>query len=229
MNEAEILASLANAERSLDEGGSLTGTGFWRAVEAVKGSPELVERVGARIAEIDERAFQEWPWIRLPIGVGTAIAIAVTVAGLGGIAAAYYLNEPWSWLVFGAATAVLIGSTHGLAHLAVGRALGMRFTHWFVASISQPQPGVKLNYRSYLRTPPRRRAWMHAAGALVTKLIPFLVIPAALAADLPGWVIWVLVTVGVATIITDVVWSTKASDWKRFRREMRHAASADIN
>jgi hypothetical protein len=105
----------------------------------------------------------------------------------------------------------------------------MRFTHWFVASISQPQPGVKLNYRSYLRTPPRRRAWMHAAGALVTKLIPFLVIPAALAADLPGWVIWVLVTVGVATIITDVVWSTKASDWKRFRREMRHAASADIN
>lgn len=223
------MTSLDAAERSLKEGGSLTGTGFWPAVEAVKGSPELIERVGARISEIDQRAFHQWPWIRLPIGVGTGIALAVTTIGLGAIAAAYYLNQPWNWLVFGAGTAVLIGSTHGLGHLAVGRALGMSFTHWFVASISQPQPGVKLDYRSYLGAPPRHRAWMHAAGASVTKLIPFLVIPAALAADLPEWVVWVLVSVGVAMIVTDIVWSTRASDWKKFRREMRHATATEID
>ncbi|MGH8912176.1 MAG: hypothetical protein ACRDVD_06660, partial [Acidimicrobiia bacterium] len=125
------------------------------------------------------------------------------------------------WVAFGAGTAVLLGSTHGLGHLAVGAAMGIRFTHWFVASMTTPQPGVKIDYASYLRTPPRRRAWMHAAGALLTKTIPFILIPAALAAALPTWVIWVLASVGVVVVVTDLVWSVKASDWKKFRREWR--------
>jgi hypothetical protein len=47
-----------------------------------------------------------------------------------------------------------------------------------------------------------------------------LLIGAGIAADLPLWVAWVLAGFGAATIVTDVVWSTKASDWKKFRREM---------
>jgi hypothetical protein len=62
---------------------------------------------------------------------------------------------------------------------------------------------------------------MHASGAIVTKTLPFLLIGAAIAADLPVWVVWLLAGFGVATIATDVLWSTKASDWKKFRREMR--------
>jgi hypothetical protein len=224
VDDAAILAALGNAESALDQGRSLKGTGFWKAVEAVKDSPALIGSLAPRISAIDQRAFREWPWLILPIGLGTGIALGVTALGLGGIAAAYYLDEPWNWLVFGAGTAVLLGSTHGLGHLAVGRAMGMRFTHWFVASLKKPQPGVKVDYDSYLRVPPRRRAWMHAAGALVTKSIPFVLIPAAVAADLPGWIVAVLVAAGVVTIITDVVWSTKASDWEKFLRERRHAA-----
>jgi len=63
-------------------------------------------------------------------------------------------------------------------------------------------------------------------GALTTKVIPFALIGAAVAADLPGWTVWVLVAVGVISVITDVVWSTKSSDWKKFRRERSFAQTS---
>src|SRR5690606_13724732 len=107
-------------------------------------------------------------------------------------------------------------------HVVVGRLAGMRFTHWFVASAGRPQPGVKVAYASYLRSSPKKRAFMHAAGAIATKLLPIALIPAAVANDLPNWVTWVLVGVAVIQVVTDVAWSTKASDWKKFRREMSY-------
>ncbi len=61
---------------------------------------------------------------------------------------------------------------------------------------------------------------MHAAGAITTKVVPFALIGAALAADLPVWSVWTLVGLGGAMIVTDVLWSTKSSDWKKFLREM---------
>jgi hypothetical protein len=67
---------------------------------------------------------------------------------------------------------------------------------------------------------------MHASGALVTKVLPFAFLGAALAADIPIWAVVVLVAVGIGQIVTDLLWSTKASDWKKFRREMGFAQSA---
>lgn len=64
---------------------------------------------------------------------------------------------------------------------------------------------------------------MHASGALTTKAIPFLMVPAAIAAGMPAWVSWLLVGVGATTIATDILWSTEKSDWKKFSREMRFA------
>src|SRR5690606_7533635 len=103
---------------------------------------------------------------------------------------------------------------------AVGRMLGIRFTSWFIGTLKRPQPGVKIEYVSYLRAEPQDRAWMHASGAIVTKLIPFAMLGAAIAAGLPWWARWGLVGIGVASILTDAIWSTKASDWKKYRREM---------
>ncbi|MGH8875431.1 MAG: hypothetical protein ACRDVM_09310, partial [Acidimicrobiia bacterium] len=100
-----------------------------------------------------------------------------------------------------------------------GQAAGIRFTHLF-AGLSPPQPGVKTDYASYLRTPARKRAWMHASGAIVTKAAPFLLIPAAVAAELPAWVAWALAVLGAVQVFTDLLWSVKVSDWKKFRREM---------
>lgn len=216
-------ATLAGAERAVAGGESLADTGFWRAVAEIKRRPELVERYGERVAAIDRRAFEQWALVTLPIGSGTALSAALTAAGLGAVGGAYYLEEPWNWLLFGAGTTLLLVSTHTLGHLIAGGAMGMRFTHWFVGQIRRPQPGVKVDYATYLRTPARRRAWMHAAGALTTKAVPFALLPAALAADLPAWVPWLLGAAGAVMVATDLLWSTRASDWKKFRREMRYA------
>ena len=150
----------------------------------------------------------------------------MTVGGVALVGLAYYLDGFTAIFVFGAGVVVLLGATHSLAHLIVGSVFGIRFTKWFVAKISQPQPGIKIDYASYLRVTPSRRAWMHASGAIVTKAIPFLMIPAAIAAGLPDWVWWVLLVAGLAMILTDVVWSTRASDWKKFRREMTLAQTS---
>lgn len=223
MNTEEIRQALERAESAVERDGGLGGTGFWKAVGEVKGSPELARELGPRIAEIDRRAFQNWALVVVPFRLGTVLAVAVFLAGLSGIAFMYYLSEPWNFLVFGLATVALLTSGHGLAHLVVGRAMGMDFSSWFVGSVTRPQPGIKIDYASYLAVPARGRAWMHASGAIVGKVIPFALLPAAIAADLPTWVAWALALFGLAQLVTDLVWSTKSSDWKRFRREMRYA------
>ena len=218
-----IEESLAKAEHALDSGSGLSGTGFWAAVSTVKRNPELADRFAERIAVIDERAHRQWAVLVIPLWLGTLLAWVAVLIGLALVWWAYDLSGTGAVVAFFAGTGVLLGSTHGLGHLVVGRLLGMRFTYWFVGEVRQPQPGVKLDYATYLRTPPKRRAWMHASGALTTKAIPFLLIGAAIAADLPGWVPWVLAGLGTVMVVTDALWSTQASDWKKFRREMEFA------
>lgn len=220
MIEAEVRAAIERAAVATDRGEGLGGTGFWKAVGEVKRIPHLINELGDRIAEVDRKAFEDWALLAVPEPVGSVLASAAAVVGLGAVGASYYLDSPGNWLVFGAGAVALFASTHGLGHVAVGSAAGMRFTHWFVGSVARPQPGVKVDYATYLRTPARKRAWMHAAGALVTKVLPFALIPAAVAADLPDWVPWGLGAVGLAQIAADAVWSVKKSDWKKVRREL---------
>ena len=207
----------------MSDGRGLVGSGFWGAVGSVKRQPELVDRYADRIAAIDAAAHRNWAMLIIPLWLGTSIAVIVVLVGLILVWWAYELDGIAATVSFLAGAGVLIGSTHGLGHLVVGRLLGMRFEYWFVGEIRQPQPGVKLDYAAYLRTSAPRRAWMHASGALTTKIIPFLLIGAAVAAGLPSWVPWLLAGLGVAMVLTDVLWSTEESDWKRFKREMRFA------
>ena len=223
MASAEIEQALSAAETALERGETLRGTGFWPAVAKVKTEPELATRYGDRIASIDQSAFSAWALLTVPIAPGTVLAVFGLAVGLLLIGYAYYLTGLTAVIVFYLGFGALLVTTHGLAHLLVGRLGGIRFTAWFVGSMSRPQPGVKTDYASYLRTPARRRAWMHASGAIVTKLVPFALIGAAIAAGLPAWAVVILPVVGVVSIITDVLWSTQGSDWHKFSREMRLA------
>lgn len=191
----------------------------------MKENPDLAPRYADRIAAIDTRAHRQWALLVIPLVPGTVVATAVFAGGLALIWWSYGLTGAGAVLAFLAGTGVLLGATHGLAHLVVGALVGIHFEYWFVGSVAKPQPGVKLDYTSYLRATPRRRAWMHASGALATKAIPFLLIGAAVAADLPDWVGWGLAGVGVFMVVIDIVWSTQSSDWKRYRREMEFARS----
>lgn len=223
MTEPSVESALTRAEDALDAGNDLSGTGFWSAVSRVKENPELAERYADRIARIDERAFRQWALVTVPLALGTPLMIVGAIGGFALIWWAYPL-EGWAGVVvFYLGLGTLLVTTHGLAHLVAGAVSGIGFTSWFIGSMIQPQPGVKVDYSTYLRTRPRRRAWMHASGAIVTKILPFALLGAAIAADLPRWAVWALVAVGVVAIVTDVVWSTSKSDWKRFRREMEFA------
>lgn len=219
----DIDATLTRCESALASPGSpdLRGLGFWRVVSILKRHPDLVEQYGTRVSAIDEAAFLRWSFIAIPIWVGVVAMAFFTFVGLALVALAYYTDAPWNgiWLLVG--TGVLLGSTHTLVHFVVGRIVGIRFTWWFIGRT--PQPGVKIEYASYLSTPPRARAWMHASGALVTKVVPFLNLGAAWGSDAPAWTVWILLVLGIGMIASDVLLSTKQSDWKKFRREMGYA------
>jgi hypothetical protein len=67
---------------------------------------------------------------------------------------------------------------------------------------------------------------MHAAGAVASKIAPFGVLSLVglerhYMTDplIPGWSLWAVLAIGVVQILTDVVWSTRKSDWKKYRRE----------
>ncbi len=229
MDVVRLDAVMAECERQVDGGMpvDLRAAGFWKAVAAAKRDPELVERFADRIAAIDRAAFERWAWLKVSIGVGMGLMALLAVASLAVIAAGYYVDEPWNGLLLLGGAAALETAAHTPAHWLMGRRAGIGFTHWYVASLTRPQPGVKIDYATYLRAPARARARMHAAGAIVTKLIPFLLLGAAWGMAAPTWAWVALVVLGVAQILTDALWSVKKSDWKRYRREMRLAVAPD--
>ncbi len=229
MDTQGIEAVLNRAEDSVASGDGIAGTGFRKLVSEAKRDPELARRHGERIAAIDEAAFRRWAMIVVPIVPGTILASIAAIGGVGLIVWARRLvgdgNDTAALVVFLAAIVMLLASTHGLGHLVVGRLAGIRFSAWFVARISKPQPGVKIDYQTYLLSMPIRRAWTHAAGALATKLVAIGLAAAAAWAGMPNWFRWALVAVAVVTVIADLVWSTKHSDWVRFRRELAYKPS----
>lgn len=223
MDEREIDTTLAACERELATGRApeLRTLGFWRAVAAVKRDPGLVARFADRIARIDHAAFQRAVPLHFPAPLGVALLAGGAIGGVVLLAIAGALDHPLREIALLAGAGALDATTHGLAHFVVGSLVGIRFTDWFVDLPKKPQPGLKVDYASYLRTRPASRAWMHASGAIATKLTPFVIVPYALAIGAEGWTIALLLALGVIQIVTDVLFSVKASDWKKFRREIR--------
>ena len=225
MDEGAIEATLAAAERELSAGGTpdLRSLGFWRAVAAVKRHPELVDRYAKRIATIDRSVFRRRVRLAFPVALGVILLDLGLFGGLLLLGIATVVDHPLREIIVLVAAGAIDVTTHGLAHVAVGTLVGIDFTDWFVDLPKRPQPGFKIDYASYLRASPRQRAWMHAAGAIATKIVPFLVIPYALAIGTDLWAVLVLLALGVVQILIDLLYSVRASDWKKFRREMRLA------
>lgn len=224
MTPAAIERVLDRAEAAVSAGQTLQGTGFWKAVGAARRDVTLADRYAERIAVIDRRAFENGVQLRVPAGVGTALLAGASGAGVAALLLAGGVDNKLarSLLFLGALGALEVG-THSLAHWAVGRAMGMRFTHYFLGGPPPPRPGAKLDYATYLRVAPTRRAVMHASGAVVTKIVPFALIPVARSLDLSAWVVYLLVVLGAGQIVTDVLLSTKSSDWKKVKRELKAA------
>lgn len=222
MDASKVNEVLHEAEAALHGGRSIKDTGFWAAVSSARGDRQLAEEFADRIAVIDRLAFERAVGPQVSASAGTGILTAGTVAAVAALVVAETLENRMlrTLLLLGSFGALEI-TTHSLTHWVVGRLVGIRFTHYFVGGPPPPRPGAKIDYASYLRTPPSHRALMHASGAVVTKLIPFAFIPVAVRLEAYRWVIYLLLAVGLFQILTDVLFSTKTSDWKKVRRELR--------
>jgi hypothetical protein len=228
VDSREIEAILNRCEQALSGAGrvDLRSLGFWRAVAAVKRRPEWVEHYADRIGAIDRAAFERAVQPTFPLGFGTAILSLGALIGLVLVGSARAVPRRSRGMLVLAGCGLLLGTTHDLAHLLVGRLLGIRFTYWFLDGPTRLQPGLKVDYASYVRTPAISRALMHAAGALVTKIVPLGVLWLTARARLPSWTVATLLGIGAVQVTTDLLFSVRQSDWKRFRREWRVASRA---
>ena len=221
MNDLEILTAMDRAEARLAAGRNLRGCGFWVAVDHLRSDPEASRRFAARAARIDLTAFEKGVSLRVPEVIGTSVLSLGTLAGVAAIIVSGSIGDAIiRTLVFLGSVATLLITTHSLTHWIVGRMMGIRFTHYFLGGPPPPRPGAKVDYETYLQTPPKRRALMHASGAVVTKIIPFAMVPVADGLQVKPWALYGLIAVGIGQIATDLLFSTKTSDWKKVKREL---------
>jgi hypothetical protein len=205
----------------------LKDLGFWRLLARVKADPVLAHHWADAAGEIDRRAFETGVKLRAPVWAGNLLlGIGTVVGGVGVAIAMSASSEVVAGLALIAAGGIWAVSVHCLAHWIVGRAVGIRFTWYFVGGPFPPRPGLKTDYATYLRAEPSARAWMHASGAIATKLAPFVALALWPATNAPGWAAWVLLGLGILQIVTDVAFSRTSSDWKKVARE--RAVARDI-
>jgi hypothetical protein len=224
----DLSAELDRIEAALAAGNDdLRALGFWRIVAQVKADPALVEAFAGRIGAVDRAAFVARVKLRAPVLVGNLVLLVEALFGVIaiGLALRSATTPVWAGLLLIAAAGLWTVSFHCPVHWIVGRAVGIRFTDYFLGGPPPPRPGLKTDYASYLRADPRSRAWMHASGALGTKLAPFVALAFWPASGAPWWSAAALVALGALVIETDVLFSVKSSDWKKFRREMAVARS----
>lgn len=217
----EFQDAFARIEAAVDVGETdLRALGFWRLLAKVKVDPMLSAHWADQVGRIDRKAFEARVRPRFPVWFGNLVllvgmafgAAAVVVSrrsGDGAVAGVALLVAAVAWSV----------SVHDLAHWAVGRLFGIRFANYFLGGPFPPRPGLKTDYATYLRTGPVARAAMHASGAIATKVAPFVVLAFYPWSNAPAWAAWATLAYGAFQIVTDVLFSTKTSDWKKVRRE----------
>lgn len=216
----DLKAELGRIEAAVAAGNTDLGPlGFWRIVAAVKRDPALVHEHADRIGRIDTAAFRAHVKLRVPVLVGNLLLLGVIAVGVVAIVVAGRVEGTWAGLWLLAAGGAWSLGVHSPAHCVFGRLAGIRFTDYFLGGPPPPRPGVKTDYATYLRAEPSLRAWFHASGAIATKLAPFVAVALAAATNAPAWAVLAMAAYGVLQIVTDVLFSTKTSDWKKFRRE----------
>jgi len=218
-------AEFDRIEAAVDAGQTdLRALGFWRLLAKVKADPVLAHHWAEQAGRIDRKVFEARALVRVPVWLGNGVLLVGTLAGAVAVAIALTTeSRGLAGLALLFAALDWSATFHAPTHWLVGRMIGIRFVAYHLPKLVPPFPGLKIDYATYLRVAPEARAWMHASGAIASKIAPFLALAFWPASDAPGWAAWAIAGYEVLIIGTDVFISTRTSDWKRFRREMRIA------
>jgi hypothetical protein len=224
-------AEFARIEAAVDAGNAdLRALGFWRLLAKVKVDAVLSAHWAEQAGRIDRKAFEARVRPRFPVWFGNLVLLAGGLLGAFAVGIALGTDdETIAGLALVFAGVAWSIAFHSPTHWLVGRIVGIRFTAYFFGGPFPPRPGVKTDYATYLGASPVARAWMHGSGAVVTKLAPFAALAFWPASGAPTWAALALVAIGVFQVVTDVLLSTKSSDWKKVRRELRAARAQDAN
>ena len=167
---------------------------------------------------------------RIPLVLGNGIDVLGIVVGIYLLVAGFDINTvPLRFLVYLLSWMCLVFFPHCLAHFAVGRLVGVRFTHYLLgkSSITElrlpvisalssaiPLLTLKIDHGALKSVGPGARAVMFASGAVVSMILPFLVVVVSIG-RLP--VIWSvgLLLISVVNICFDLYYSPRAGDFSR--------------
>jgi hypothetical protein len=199
----------------------LATLGFWRVIGRIKRDPAAVVRFADQAGRIDTTAFRGRVRTRVRPWIGIAVLLLAVVLGVAAVVAATRWTGTWAGLALVAAGGLWSIGVHLPAHAFVGWLASIRCTDVFLGPPPPPRPGLKTDYATYLRAEPSMRVWFHASGAVATKIAPFVALALWPVTNAPAWAAWVLLALGLLQIVTDVVFSTRSSDWKKVRRERR--------
>ena len=217
---ARIAGELDRIEAATGSGnGDLRALGFWRLVGAIKRDRVLTIAFADQCGRIDQAAFRARVRFRLPVWLGNLLLLGVVAAGVVAIVLAGVWTGTAAGLALLAAGLAWSLGVHSPTHWAVGWIDGIRFADYFLGGPPPPRPGIKTDYASYLRADPAKRAWFHASGAIATKIAPFVAVAVSPATNAPGWAVIAMAAYGLLQIATDVAFSVRSGDWKRFFRE----------
>jgi hypothetical protein len=211
---------LERIEKEVEHDYNLRKLGFWKLVAKIKKDPQLSAKFAEQAGRIERKASEKKVRLRINIWLGHAAEISAMLLGIAliwlGFAHSSELARSLSLVL---ASVILSMSVHPLAHYAVGRFCGINFLYYFLNGPAKIEPTLKIDYASYLKAHPRKRAAMHLAGPIVTISATLTCLVLGLVASILQWAKILLLLYFLFTLATDIFLSPKAGDIKRVKRE----------
>ena len=172
----------------------------------------------------------------LPIWLGNTIEAMGILVGIGFLFSINLMAHPVLRFITTLASMVCFWYfPHCLSHFIIGRALGIRFTHYRITKsslaklkspfflsllLSFPTLGLVIDKNSLSRTVPLRRAMMHSSGVIASMLLPAIPLIYSLS-KMPSWVNLLLFFLFTFNLFFSLYASSKAGDLRRARRALK--------
>lgn len=177
----ELRQEVLRIEQSIDD--KTYEPGPWAAVlrKIRKHPPAERRHVSEEVSRVSDKLHQH-NWSRRTVRVRTAVImeIVVAMASLDGI----YLGLRWDSIVLVMVSAWLLSwAAQPLFKMAVGTALGVRYSYFHLKYMVEPR--AKIKYGTYLALPWSQQALFHASG-MVGSIATMFILSAVLAEPMPA-------------------------------------------
>lgn len=225
----EIEIKLKEIEEEVNKGNlKLKKLGFWEIVEEARKDKKIADMYGKKIAEINRKVFErKWKW-KFPPYMG--IILLLIISGFVIYLHFYLANDIYQLSIYlPIESFILSASLHTPVQYITGRLLGIKFIYIYPRGIYMFQrkstskikiePALKVDYESYLKASPIKRAIMHVSGAIFTIATVYFFFIYSIVIKAYIWSISVCGAIAIIYTLTDIFYSAKMAAFKRFFEE----------